>query len=48
MAGLVREAMLAGAAGFATSFAMTHRGADGKPEDERQQDTAGLRHAGPF
>ncbi|MEY3093190.1 MAG: hypothetical protein RIU67_1973, partial [Actinomycetota bacterium] len=31
MAGLVREAMEAGAAGFATSFAVTHRGADGQP-----------------
>src|SRR3984893_15170780 len=29
MQGIVRESMRAGAAGFATSFAMTHRGADG-------------------
>ncbi len=40
MAGLVREAMLAGAAGFATSFAMTHRGADGKPIPSRYADRA--------
>ncbi len=38
MAGLVREAMDAGAAGFATSFAVTHRGADGKPIPSRWAD----------
>jgi N-acyl-D-aspartate/D-glutamate deacylase len=35
MADLVAEAMEAGAAGFATSFAVTHRGADGKPIPSR-------------
>lgn len=35
MANLVTEAMNAGAAGFATSFAVTHRGADGKPIPSR-------------
>jgi len=35
MADLVTEAMEAGAAGFATSFAVTHRGADGKPIPSR-------------
>lgn len=35
MASLVTEAMNAGAAGFATSFAVTHRGADGQPIPSR-------------
>jgi len=35
MTKLVTEAMEAGAAGFATSFAVTHRGADGKPIPSR-------------
>jgi len=35
MATIVREAMDAGAAGFATSFAVTHRGADGQPIPSR-------------
>ena len=35
MAAVVREAMAAGAAGFATSFAVTHRGADGNPIPSR-------------
>ena len=38
MARLVTEAMNAGAAGFATSFAMTHRGADGRPIPSRYAD----------
>lgn len=38
MAALVREAMDAGAAGFATSFAVTHRGADGQPIPSRWAD----------
>ena len=38
MAGLVAEAMAAGAAGFATSFAVTHRGADGRPIPSRVAD----------
>jgi N-acyl-D-aspartate/D-glutamate deacylase len=40
MQAIVREAMLAGAAGFATSFAMTHRGADGEPVPSRWADRA--------
>jgi N-acyl-D-aspartate/D-glutamate deacylase len=35
MARIVREAVAAGAAGFATSFAATHRGADGQPIPSR-------------
>lgn len=35
MADLITEAMDAGAAGFATSFAITHRGADGQPIPSR-------------
>jgi N-acyl-D-aspartate/D-glutamate deacylase len=38
MSRMVSEAMSAGAAGFATSFAMTHRGADGKPVPSRLAD----------
>jgi N-acyl-D-aspartate/D-glutamate deacylase len=43
MATLVREAMDAGAAGFATSFAMTHLGADGRPIPSRFADKEELR-----
>jgi N-acyl-D-aspartate/D-glutamate deacylase len=35
MAAIVRDAMAGGAAGFATSFAPTHRGADGQPIPSR-------------
>lgn len=38
MQDVLREAMHAGAAGFATSFAVTHRGADGKPVPSRFAD----------
>jgi N-acyl-D-amino-acid deacylase len=38
MADIVREAMDAGAAGFASSFAVTHRGADGQPIPSRWAD----------
>jgi N-acyl-D-aspartate/D-glutamate deacylase len=40
MQGVLREAMLAGAAGLATSFAITHRGVDGKPVPSRFADRA--------
>ena len=42
MAALVTDAMEAGAAGFATSFAITHLGADGKPIPSRWADRAEL------
>ncbi|HEX7095374.1 MAG TPA: amidohydrolase family protein [Acidimicrobiales bacterium] len=42
MQAILREAMDAGAAGFATSFAMTHRGVDGKPVPSRFADRAEL------
>jgi N-acyl-D-amino-acid deacylase len=35
---ILREAVLAGAAGLATSFAITHRGVDGKPVPSRYAD----------
>ncbi len=38
MAEMVRDAMAAGAAGWATSFAVTHRGADGLPIPSRWAD----------
>src|SRR5581483_6935069 len=40
MAAIVREAMQSGAAGFATSGAFTHRGAEGKPVPSRFADRA--------
>ncbi len=42
MAAIVGEAMEAGAAGFATSFAITHLGADGQPIPSRWSDRAEL------
>jgi N-acyl-D-aspartate/D-glutamate deacylase len=42
MAALVTDAMGAGAAGFATSFAITHLGADGQPIPSRWADRAEL------
>ncbi len=42
MQGIVGEAIDAGAAGFASSFAVTHRGADGKPVPSRMADRAEL------
>lgn len=39
MAAVLRESLEAGAAGFATSFAPTHRGADGKPIPSRFADS---------
>lgn len=38
MAGIVRDAIDAGACGFATSFAVTHLGADGRPIPSRWAD----------
>ena len=42
MSGIIREAMDAGAVGFATSFAATHIGADGSPIPSRWADRAEL------
>lgn len=42
MAVIIREAMEAGAVGFATSFAQTHLGADGSPIPSRWADRAEL------
>ena len=42
MADIIREAMEAGAVGFATSFAATHLGADGSPIPSRWADRAEL------
>jgi N-acyl-D-aspartate/D-glutamate deacylase len=42
MAAVLREALQAGAAGFASSFAPTHRGVDGKPVPSRFSDRAEL------
>jgi N-acyl-D-aspartate/D-glutamate deacylase len=43
MSTIVREAVEAGAAGFATSFAVTHRGADGQPIPSRWADRAEIK-----
>jgi N-acyl-D-amino-acid deacylase len=40
MQDVLRDAVAAGAAGFASSFAPTHRGADGKPIPSRKADRA--------
>ena len=40
MQAILRDALRAGAAGFATSFAITHRGVDGKPVPSRFADRA--------
>ncbi|HEX9505930.1 MAG TPA: amidohydrolase family protein, partial [Acidimicrobiia bacterium] len=42
MQAVVRDGLLAGAAGFATSFAVTHRGVDGKPIPSRFAERAEL------
>jgi N-acyl-D-aspartate/D-glutamate deacylase len=42
MGEVLREALRAGAAGFATSFGATHRGIDGKPIPSRHADRAEL------
>ncbi|MFN0090426.1 MAG: N-acyl-D-amino-acid deacylase family protein [Acidimicrobiales bacterium] len=44
MAAIIRDAMDAGAVGFATSFAATHIGADGSPIPSRWADRAELEH----
>ena len=46
MAALVEEAMEAGAAGFATSMAVTHVGADGRPVPSRVADRAEIEALG--
>src|SRR5262245_24948366 len=46
MAALVEEAMEAGAAGFATSMAVTHVGADGRPIPSRVADREEIRALG--
>jgi len=42
MQAILREALRSGAAGFATSFAITHRGVDGKPVPSRFAERAEL------
>jgi len=42
MAQILRQSLDAGGAGFATSFAITHRGVDGKPVPSRLADAAEL------